>query len=69
MTGFLCPECHEPVREVSRSATRIPIALHRDSSGRKCPASGRNLVHYRWQSLLRVVFGQDTNLRGLEDGE
>jgi hypothetical protein len=41
---------------VALLGARKLIALHRDpDSGKRCDATGRTLVHYRWVDLFRAI--------------
>jgi hypothetical protein len=53
---YHCPECGE---HVALLGNRKWIALHRDSYGKRCDATGRTLVHYRWIELARAITGKE----------
>jgi hypothetical protein len=44
---------------VSLLGARKLIALHRDPAGKRCDATGRTLVHYRWVELFRAITGNE----------
>lgn len=52
-----CPECGVPL--LTLMGKQKLIALHRDSSGKRCEASGRSLIHYRWIDLFKAVTGRE----------
>lgn len=54
-----CPECHEPVETMGPKRL---IALHRDPWGKRCEASGRSLVHYRWIDLFKAITGNEPSV-------
>jgi hypothetical protein len=48
-----CPECGVPIDVLPAG-----LPLHRNSFGKRCPASGKSLTLLRHIELLRAIFGQ-----------
>jgi hypothetical protein len=54
---YHCPECGE---HVALLGGKKLIGLHRSpDDGKRCDATGRSLVHYRWVELFKAITGNE----------
>ena len=51
-----CPECDSHIETIGPQKL---IPLHRGEDGKRCEATGRSLIHYRWAELFKAVTGRE----------